>query len=56
MIGSHDIFLSRGVALGTLVWQCGLNRLEQEGSGETSERETREEAAVTACPCNVNKF
>lgn len=29
---SHDFFfLSRGVALGTLVWQCVPNGLDQEG-------------------------
>lgn len=30
-LGAVAFFLSRGVALGTLVWQCGPSGLEQEG-------------------------
>lgn len=57
-IGSYDLFcfFGRGLALGTLVCQCGPNVLEQEGWGNTSERKTKEEATIAVCPCNVSKF
>lgn len=46
MIGSHDIFLIREVALET-VWQCGTNGLDGAGGVvETGEKETWKEATV----------
>lgn len=46
VIGSHDIFLIREVALET-VWQCGTNGLDGAGGVvETGEKETWKEATV----------
>lgn len=59
VIGSCDyffFFFCRGLALGTLVCQCELNVLEQEGWGNASERKTKEEATIAVCSCNVSKF